>query len=58
MDGAGIVALLWRAVFALDRAWLAVPGLRPLASQFAIAGRSGNPVDVATRSSAAKTPER
>ena len=32
-------SLLWNAVFAIDRAWLAVPPLRRLASQFAIAGR-------------------
>ena len=31
--------LLWRAVFALDRAWLAVPGLRRAASQFALVAR-------------------
>jgi len=30
---------LWRAVFAFDRAWLAVPGLRRAASQFALVGR-------------------
>jgi hypothetical protein len=32
--------MLWAPVFAFDRAWLAVPLLRPLASQFAIAGRT------------------
>jgi len=31
--------LLWRAVFAFDRAWLAVPGLRRTASQFALVAR-------------------
>ena len=31
--------LFWRAVFAADRIWLATPGLRTLASQFAIAAR-------------------
>ncbi len=31
--------VLWRAVGAFDRTWLAVPGLRVLASQFAIAAR-------------------
>lgn len=31
--------LLWRAVFAFDRAWLAVPGLRRAASQFALVAR-------------------
>lgn len=31
--------LFWRGVFAADRAWLTVPALRPLASQFALAGR-------------------
>jgi SAM-dependent methyltransferase len=31
--------LFWRGVFALDRAWLAVPGLRRAASQFALVGR-------------------
>lgn len=31
--------LLWKAVFALDRAWLAVPGLRRAASQFALVAR-------------------
>lgn len=30
--------LFWSAVFGFDRAWLAVPGLRQLASQFAITG--------------------
>lgn len=34
--------LLWKAVFAFDRAWLAVPALRPLASQFAVTGRRGS----------------
>lgn len=29
-------ALLWRTIFAVDRAWLATPGLRGLASQFDI----------------------
>lgn len=29
----------WRVVFGVDRAWLATPGLRPLASQFAVIGR-------------------
>lgn len=32
-------ARLWRAVFAFDRAWLAVPGLRRAASQFALIAR-------------------
>lgn len=32
-------AWLWRAVFAFDRAWLAVPGLRRAASQFALVAR-------------------
>ena len=32
-------ALLWRAVFAFDRAWLTVPGLRRSASQFALVAR-------------------
>jgi hypothetical protein len=31
--------LLWQAVFAFDRAWLAVPGLRRAASQFALIAR-------------------
>lgn len=31
--------LLWRAVFGFDRAWLAVPGLRRAASQFALVAR-------------------
>ncbi|BCS34731.1 hypothetical protein TBR22_A39570 [Luteitalea sp. TBR-22] len=31
--------LLWRAVFAVDRAWLAIPGLRRAASQFALVAR-------------------
>lgn len=31
--------MLWRAVFAVDRAWLAVPGLRRAASQFALVAR-------------------
>lgn len=31
--------LLWRAVFGFDRAWLAVPGLRRGASQFALVAR-------------------
>lgn len=31
--------LLWSAVFGFDRLWLAVPGLRTLSSQFAVAGR-------------------
>ncbi|MBA2353893.1 MAG: class I SAM-dependent methyltransferase [Acidobacteria bacterium] len=31
--------LFWRAVFAADRAWLAVPGLRRAASQFALVAR-------------------
>ena len=31
--------LLWRAVFAFDRAWLAIPGLRRAASQFALVAR-------------------
>lgn len=31
--------LLWRAVFGVDRAWLAVPGLRRAASQFALVAR-------------------
>ena len=31
--------LFWDVVFAADRLWLATPGLRPLASQFAIAAR-------------------
>ena len=30
---------LWRAVFGFDRAWLAVPGLRRAASQFALVAR-------------------
>ena len=30
---------LWRVVFAFDRAWLAVPGLRRAASQFALIAR-------------------
>jgi SAM-dependent methyltransferase len=30
---------LWRAVFGFDRAWLAVPGLRRAASQFALIAR-------------------
>jgi SAM-dependent methyltransferase len=33
-------ALLWRSVFAFDRAWLAIPGLRRLASQFALTARA------------------
>jgi SAM-dependent methyltransferase len=32
-------SLLWATVFAFDRAWLATPGLRSLASQFAIVAR-------------------
>jgi demethylmenaquinone methyltransferase/2-methoxy-6-polyprenyl-1,4-benzoquinol methylase len=32
-------SLIWGPVFAFDRVWLAVPPLRPLASQFAIAGQ-------------------
>jgi protein-L-isoaspartate O-methyltransferase len=32
-------ALFWRCVFAFDRAWLAVPGLRRSASQFALVAR-------------------
>jgi len=32
-------AWLWRAVFGFDRAWLAVPGLRRAASQFALIAR-------------------
>lgn len=32
--------VLWRAVFAFDRAWLAVPGLRRAASQFALVART------------------
>lgn len=31
--------LLWSLVFAVDRVWLAVPGLRRLASQFAVVAR-------------------
>jgi SAM-dependent methyltransferase len=31
--------LFWQAVFAFDRAWLAVPGLRRAASQFALIAR-------------------
>lgn len=31
--------LFWRAVFAFDRAWLALPGLRRAASQFALVAR-------------------
>lgn len=31
--------LFWRAVFGFDRAWLAVPGLRRAASQFALVAR-------------------
>lgn len=31
--------LLWRAVFAIDRAWLSIPGLRRAASQFALVAR-------------------
>lgn len=31
--------LLWHAVFSIDRAWLAVPGLRRAASQFALVAR-------------------
>ena len=30
---------LWRLVFGVDRAWLAIPGLRNAASQFALVGR-------------------
>ena len=33
-------SLLWSAVFAFDRAWLGVPALRRLASQFAVAARA------------------
>ena len=32
-------AMFWRAVFAFDRAWLWVPGLRRAASQFALVAR-------------------
>ena len=32
-------SLVWSAVFAFDRAWLTVPGLRRVASQFSIAAR-------------------
>jgi SAM-dependent methyltransferase len=32
-------SLLWTLVFAFDRAWLAVPGLRRLASQFSLTAR-------------------
>ena len=31
--------LLWRGVFGFDRAWLAIPGLRRGASQFALVAR-------------------
>ena len=31
--------LFWRTVFALDRVWLATPGLRRLASQFSVTAR-------------------
>lgn len=31
--------MLWRAIFSVDRAWLAIPGLRRLASQFALVAR-------------------
>jgi hypothetical protein len=31
--------VLWRLVFGFDRAWLAVPGLRRAASQFALVAR-------------------
>ena len=40
-------AMLWKLVFAFDRAWLSAPVLRPLASQFAIAGRRGGAVHLA-----------
>ncbi len=43
-------AMLWKLVFAFDRAWLSASVLRPLASQFAIAGRSGGAADVASGS--------
>jgi 2-polyprenyl-3-methyl-5-hydroxy-6-metoxy-1,4-benzoquinol methylase len=36
---AWLPGVVWSAVAAFDRAWLATPGLRPLASQFAVVAR-------------------